>query len=63
MLFNVVDNLKMLLKVVEELNADILLPLATLLSQASWSSVVRIRDSGSNWLGSLSLVKFSPIKV
>jgi hypothetical protein len=33
------------------------------LTEASWFSAVVIRDSGSNWLSSLSLVKLSPIKV
>lgn len=53
----------MLLKVVEELKAERLLPLAVPLAEASWFSPVVIRDSGSNWLSSLSLVKLSPIKV
>jgi hypothetical protein len=53
----------MLLKVVEELKAERLLSLAALLTETSWFSAVVIRDSGSNWLSSLSLVKLSPIKV
>ena len=49
-LFSVVDDLKTLLKVVEELKAEILFLLVALLTRASWFSVIPIRDKGSYWL-------------